>query len=135
MPDTLLPGTTGVATLVVTAADLASALESEPGDRFPLVLATTRMIALMEVAASRVLQPLLGPGQLSAGIGVFVRHSAPTPPGAEVRAEARFTGMQGKRYLFDVVAFDGAGEIGRGTHERAIVDAARMLAVAAGRGG
>jgi len=126
MPDAILPGTIGSATLVVGDADLASAFDT-PEDSYPAVYATSKMIALMEVAASRVLKPLLGPGELSVGIEVAVQHSAPTPPGAQVRAEARYLGCEGKRHRFDVVAFDGAGEIGRGTHARAIIQKSRLL--------
>jgi fluoroacetyl-CoA thioesterase len=129
----LAPGTTTVAGCVVGEADLASRLGGEPGDEYPDVFATTRMIALMEVAASRALRPLLRPGEMSVGVGVDVRHAAPTPPGAGVRATARFTGMDGKLYVFDVVAEDEAGEIGSGRHTRAIVETARLLAGAARR--
>src|SRR4029453_9587372 len=56
-------------------ADLASSLRFGPGDAFPPVLATARMVALMEVAAARVLAPFLGPGELSVGVRVEVTHS------------------------------------------------------------
>src|SRR5262245_56386067 len=131
MSNAIPPGTIGSATLLVGDADLANALEADPGDTFPAVLATARMIALMETAASRVLKPLLGPGELSVGIEVSVRHSAPTPLGAQVRAEARYLGAEGKRHRFEVAAFDGAGEIGRGTHERAIIVQSRLVEGAA----
>jgi predicted thioesterase len=92
------------------------------------------MVALMERAAARLMQPLLGPGELSVGVQLDVRHAAPTPAGARVRAEARFVGLEGKLYRFEVVAFDPAGEIGRGVHTRAIVETARLVAGAARRG-
>ena len=46
-------GTTGTATLVVDGGDLATVLNQAPGDDFPPVLATARMIGLRELAASR----------------------------------------------------------------------------------
>src|ERR1051325_10642423 len=109
MSDSIAKGTTGSATLRVGHADLASSLQADPGAAFPAVLATSRMIALMELAASRVMKPLCGPGELSVGIEVSVRHTAPTPAGAEVRAEARYLGAEGKRHRFEVAAFDPAG--------------------------
>jgi predicted thioesterase len=127
-------GATGTVELVVGDDDLASRLVFDPHDAYPAVFATTRMIALMEVAASRVLKPLLRPGELSVGVTVDVRHSAATPRGATVRASARFLGLKGKLYAFEVRAEDEGGEIGRGTHERAIVEVARLLAGAADRG-
>src|SRR5215203_6533061 len=91
---------TGAATLIVGPQDLASSISSETADSFPPVLATARMVALMEIAASRVLIPLLNPGELSVGVTVDVNHTAPTPPGAKVIATARYAGREGKLYLF-----------------------------------
>src|ERR1044072_1523867 len=87
---------TGTATLIVGPQDLASSLSSDTGDDFPPVLATARMVALMETAASRVLLPLLGPGELSVGVTVDITHTAPTPMGTEVTATARYAGREGK---------------------------------------
>lgn len=129
----LVEGETGTVTHVVGPGDLASALSEDPSHRFPDVFATSRMIAFMELAAARVLQPLLGPGELSVGVTVDVTHSAATPPGAEVRATGTFLRMEGKLYVFEVVAHDPGGEIGRGTHKRAIISTERLLAGAAKR--
>src|SRR6266568_3829604 len=104
--------------IVVGDADLASYLDVDPGNRYPAVLATTRMIGLMEIAAAKCLVPLLAPGELSVGVVVDVVHTAATLPGATVTATARFVGMAGKRYRFEVVATDPGGEVGRGHHER-----------------
>jgi len=130
---TVAEGTSGTITHEVGPADLASALSPDPAHRFPEVFATSRMIALMELAAARVLQPLLAEGELSVGVTVDVTHSAATPPGAEVRVTGRFLRMEGKLYVFEVVAHDPGGEIGRGTHKRAIVATERLLAGAAKR--
>jgi fluoroacetyl-CoA thioesterase len=131
----LEPGATGTAQLTVGDADLATAFSQPPADAFPPVFATARMIALMEVAGSRVLRPLLRDGELSVGVTVDVTHTAPTPKGATVTAEARFTGMDGKLYVFEVRAFDAGGEIGRGVHKRAIIATERLLLGAARRAG
>ena len=113
--------------LVVGAADLASALDVDENNRYPPVFATTRMIGLMEIASAKCLVPLLGPGELSVGVIVEVTHTAATFAGATVTATARFVGMVGKRYRFEVVAVDPAGEVGRGHHERAIIALDRLL--------
>ena len=89
---------TGTATLIVGPQDLASSISSETADSFPPVLATARMVALMEIAASRVLVPLCAPGELSVGVTVDINHTAPTPLGAEVTATARYTGREGKLF-------------------------------------
>jgi predicted thioesterase len=126
---------TGTATLIVGPQHLASSISGETGDSFPPVFATARMIALMEVAASRVLIPLLGPGELSVGVTVDINHTAPTPLGAEVKATARYAGREGKLFLFEVSASDPGGEVGRGWHKRAIVSSERLQSGAARRVG
>ena len=126
---------TGTATLIVGPQDLASSISSDTGDDFPPVLATARMIALMEIAASRVLLPLLGPGELSVGVTVDITHTAPTPMGAEVTATARYAGREGKLFLFEVSAADRGGKVGRGWHKRAIVSNERLQSGAAKRVG
>lgn len=125
---------TASASLTVASSDLASALNLEPADAFPPVFATSRMVALMELSAARVLRPHLREGETSVGVSVDVVHSAATPPGATVTGTARFIGREGKLFLFEVSAADNAGEIGRGTHKRAIVTTERLVAGAVGRG-
>ena len=111
----------------VTQSDLASSLSTDPADQFPEVFATSRMIALMELAAAQVLRPLLADGQLSVGVTVDVMHSAPTSVGEAVSTTATYKGQEGKLFIFDVTAEDGAGEIGRGTHKRAIISTSRLV--------
>jgi len=126
---------TATAQWTVGPADLASALPIETEDEFPPVFATARMIGLMEIAAARVLQPLLGPGELSVGVTVDVSHTAPTPLGAPVTATARYAGREGKLFLFEVSVSDPGGEVGRGWHKRAIVSNERLQSGAAKRVG
>ena len=124
---------TASAHFTVAPSDLASALNLEPADAFPPVFATSRMVALMELAASRVLRPHLREGETSVGVSLDVAHSAATPPGATVTATARFVGREGKLFVFEVLAADNAGEIGRCTHKRAVVATERLIAGAARR--
>ena len=50
---------------------------------------------------------------------------AATPPvGHEVRAEAEDVKVEGKRIEFKVSARDETEEIGRGTHQRMVIDLA-----------
>ena len=119
---------TASAELFVSPMDLASALSLEAGDSYPPVFSTSRMVALMEIAASRILRPFLGPDELSVGVTVDVAHTAATPRGIKVTATARYLGREGKLFVFEVVAHDRGGEIGRGIHKRAIVSTERLLA-------
>ena len=120
-------GTTGMASLVVDGGDLATVLNQVAGDDFPPVLATARMIGLMELAASRAMHSALAAGEVSVGVSIDVTHGAATPVGVTVTAEARLTAREGKLFVFQVVARDSGGEVGRGTHKRAIVSSARLL--------
>jgi predicted thioesterase len=122
-----VPTEQATASLVVRPEDLASALGDPGQDPFPPVFATSRMIALMEMAAARSLAPLLEEGELSVGVSVEVRHTAATPLGARVIASARYLGASGKLHRFEVAAEDDFGEIGRGVHDRAVVRVARLV--------
>lgn len=126
-------GSKAEATLTVQTGDTARALAIDPADEFPEVFATSRMVALMELAAARLMHPLLGPDELSVGVEVAVRHTAATPVGCRVRAVATYLGAEGSQHRFSVEAFDEAGSIGSGAHTRAIVTTERLLVGAARR--
>jgi fluoroacetyl-CoA thioesterase len=125
-------GATASADLVVSESDLASTLGIGPPP-FPPVFATARMVALMEVAAARLLAPFLGPGELSVGVRIDATHSAATPAGVTVTATARYLGREDGLYAFEVVASDRGGEVGRAAHRRAIVSNDRLVAGAVRR--
>jgi predicted thioesterase len=112
---------------VVNEADTAAALKPITGDDFPPVFATTKCIALLELAAGRLLKAECATGQLSVGVVVEVKHTAATPVGAWVDAQATYRGRDGKLYAFDVVASDPGGEIMRGVHKRAVINESRLL--------
>jgi predicted thioesterase len=127
------PGESREVTLAVGMADTAQALSLSPEDSFPAVFSTSRMIALMELAAARLMKPMLGPGELTVGVSVNVRHTSATPVGGTVRAVATYLAPEGKLFRFRVEAFDDAGPVGEGEHTRAIVSTERLLAGAARR--
>ena len=91
------------------------------------VFGTPFMAAMMENAAMTALQNYLTDSQGSVGIHLDISHEAPTPVGMKVWAEAEITAVDGKKITFNVAAYDEAGEIGRGTHERFIIKPAKFL--------
>jgi predicted thioesterase len=91
------------------------------------VFSTPAMIALMERAAARAVEPFLCEGRITVGSMIDVRHLAASPPGAEITATAVLEGIEGRRLLFRVSASDGSGMIGEGTHGRVIVDIERFM--------
>jgi len=84
------------------------------------------MIMAMENAALNAIRAYLEPGESAVGTAVDVRHLAATPVGHDVTAEAEVTRVDGRRVEFNVTARDEKEEIGRGTHERMVVDLRRL---------
>ena len=115
-------GTKGNETKTVGAADLASHLDAT----LAAVLSTPTMIAMMEHAAIDAIRPYLDPGESSVGMSIEASHTAATPPGHRVRAEAELTKIEGRRLEFSVRAYDEVEQIGSGTHRRAVIDFAKF---------
>jgi fluoroacetyl-CoA thioesterase len=111
------------ANLIVGPEHLASRFKDAT---LPPVLATPIMIMMMENAALNAIKPYLNAGESALGTRVDVRHLAATPVGRRVTGEARVTHVEGRRIEFSVRATDGDEEIGVGTHERVVVDLARL---------
>jgi predicted thioesterase len=111
------------AELVVTEADTAVSLGS--GD-VP-VLATPRLVALCEQAASEALRPQLRDGQTSVGFRVEVTHLVPVLVGSRVTAAAAFERSDGKRIVFNVSVTDKCGLVAAGKVVRVVVDTATFM--------
>jgi fluoroacetyl-CoA thioesterase len=116
-------GATGTFTLRVMPAHLANQFKDA---MLPQVFATPMMITAMENAALNAIRGYLEPNESAVGTAVDIRHLAATPVGHEVTAEAQVTGVDGRRIMFLVNARDEKEEIGRGTHERMVVDMHRL---------
>lgn len=99
----------------------------EVGSGDLLVYATPCMVALMEGAACEAIAEALGENQTTVGTLLNIEHVSATPVGLDVRAVAEVTAVDGKVITFDVKAYDEAGEIGRGTHKRVIINSQKFL--------
>lgn len=117
-------GMKGRAETVVTHENTAAAV----GSGLAPVFATPAMIALMEGAAVNAVQNTLEEGQSTVGTLLNVSHDAATPVGMKVWAEAEVTAVEGRKLTFAVTAFDEAGPIGKGEHQRFIIQSERFLA-------
>jgi len=91
------------------------------------VLATPRMIALMENAAMLAVAPALAPDETTVGGYIAVTHLKPSAVGAEVSATAVLTQIDGRKLTFAVTASEGDKRIGEGTHVRFIVKREKFL--------
>ena len=117
-------GMKGRAETVVTQDNTAQAV----GSGLVPVFATPWMIALMENAAVQAVQSALAEDEGTVGTRLDVSHDAATPIGMKVWAEAEVTAVEGRKLVFAVSAFDEAGKIGGGTHERAVIKPEKFLA-------
>ena len=113
-----LIGMTNAAEEFVTEKNMAVAL----GSGSLKVFATPALIRLIESAAAELVEKNLPRELTSVGIALNVRHTAPTPLGMKGRAEVKIISVDGRKIIFEVAASAARGEIGRGTHERFIVD-------------
>ena len=86
-----------------------------------LVYATPAVLALIEKAAWKSIAPELEKDQGTVGTRLDVKHVAATPVGMKVWCETELTEVDGRRLVFSVKAFDEAGVIAEGTHERFVV--------------
>lgn len=116
-------GLSAVVDLTVTDADTSIALRC---GEVP-VLATPRILALVEEATVRALDGHLERGTSSVGRRVQLEHISPTPIGSVVRAEANLEKIEGRRLMFHVSARDERGLIAAGKVTRVVVDVERFM--------
>ncbi len=91
-------------------------------------LSTPSMIMYMEICCREALLPHLQEGQDSVGVKVCIEHLAPAAMGNEVTYRAALQEIDRRRVSFAVEALQGEKTIGRGTHERFVIDVARFAA-------
>jgi len=129
--DKVQPGLTGEKTETVNDGNTARKYGSGSID----VYATPAMIGLLEGACLAAVDTVLPAGWSTVGTELKVKHSAATPVGMKVRALGELIEVDGRRLVFKVEAFDEAGSIGAGTHERFIIDVEKFRAKAAAKKG
>jgi predicted thioesterase len=110
-------GIKGTQEVMVSAENTAKTMGSGTLD----VFATPAMIALMEKTAWESVQPQLDEGSGTVGTSLQVKHVAATPVGMKVTCESELVKVDGRALTFSVKAYDEAGLIGEGEHERFIV--------------
>jgi predicted thioesterase len=115
--------------MTVTDADTAETIGS---GEVP-VLATPRVVALMEAATVAAVAGRLDATQTTVGTRVDVDHHAPTVVGAKVVAEARLSSVEGRKLGFDVVLREGTAVTAQGRIDRVVVDRERFLAKASAK--
>jgi predicted thioesterase len=125
-------GARGEYTLRVDARHLASTFKDSI---LPPVFSTPYLVLIMENAALNAIKQYLDPGESAVGTRVDIRHLVATPVGREVTGHAEVTSTEGRRIDFKIWATDGAENIGAGTHERTVVNVARIIEKMTGKYG
>ena len=114
-----------IKTETVTVENAAKTL----GSGSLLVYGTPAMLLLVEKTAVALLDGHLDEGMTTVGTNLNVDHVSASPIGCEVT----LTEIDRKKLVFAVEVKDPAGVIGKGTHERFIVDAEKFQNKANGK--
>lgn len=85
------------------------------------VLATPTVVALMEEASTKFADTFLDEGLTTVGTMVEIQHISPSPIGAKIKVESKLISNDGRSFKFEVTAYDNAGMIANGTHNRVSV--------------
>ena len=92
------------------------------------VFATPMLVALVEQTCYESVLPHLEVGQGTVGTLVNISHVSATPVGHRVWCDSELTEVDRRRLVFSVKAYDEAGLIGEGTHERFVIDTEKFMA-------
>ena len=115
MSDRIEPGTSATVQRVVDDDQCTTRGQHD-------IFSTPNLVLLLEEAAIEAIAPYLRDDQACVGSRVDVAHLAATLKGQTVRATATVTAVDRRKVTFDVVAEDDQEQIGRGTHERFVID-------------
>lgn len=116
-------GTQGKEELSVTFENTAARY----GSGLVEVFATPALVALMESTCLASVLPFLPEGWGTVGVKVDIVHTRATPVGQRVSCESTLVEVDRRRLVFEVVAHDERGEIGRGRHERFVIDTKKFM--------
>ena len=123
MSNSLTTGLIGIATTTVTTANIAATMKSGS----LAVFATPAMCALMEEAAYAAVNAHLEEGSGTVGISLNITHDRATAMDDTVKATATLTAVEGRKLVFSVQAEDSKGLIGKGSHERFIINNEKFM--------
>ncbi len=86
------------------------------------VLATPHLIFMLEDTCVLVVKPFLAEGEVTVGTSVHIDHVAAAEVGRSLTVLAELVTVRRRRLVFRVEGRVGRTVIGRGLHERAIVE-------------
>ncbi len=86
------------------------------------LFSTPALTALMIKAATNAVDHHMPEGMITVGTKIEIIHDKPTTLGMTVSVKAEVAEFDGQKILFNIVAYDEAGIIATGKHERMIVN-------------
>ena len=95
--------------------------------RLENLLATPSLVGLMIEASVKLIDDHLPKGMITVGKTTHIEHEKPTGLGATVSVKVEVEDFDGVKILLTMVAYDEIGVIGRGYHERWIVNKNSLL--------
>ena len=120
---TLALNTVGNAKTVVSENNIAKTMKSGALS----VFATPAMCALMEEAACAAVQDALEDGEGTVGISLNISHTRASALGDTIVATATLMIVEGRKLIFEVEAKDSKGIIGKGSHERFVINNEKFM--------
>ncbi len=118
------PGITYKGQAIPKPSDLASALGNTGVD----VVSSPATIGYLEMACHHASDQFFDEGEASVGVGFEMQHVGAATPDLPVDLVAELIRVDGRRLTFKVEATQAGKAIMTGTHQRAVVDLARLMA-------
>lgn len=115
--DYLSVGQNSLASKVVQRSDTSDAYANDLKD----LLATPKLIHMALDAAIETIDPYLPDDYISVGVSINFVHTAPTSLGMTVTVRTAIVAIEEHDVIIELKAWDEQGDIGYGTHKRAIV--------------
>lgn len=91
------------------------------------LLASPSLVALMIEASVKLIDEKLPEGLITVGKMAKIVHENPTILGETISLKVEIKDFDGSRILLEMIAYDEVGIVGRGTHERFIVNKKGLL--------
>ena len=124
LKSTLLVGMSNTVQKLVDESDTATRYGR--GSLGPLI-ATPAFVALMIDASIAAVEHRLPEGYVTVGTSFEFTHDAPTCMGMTLRVKSTLVEINGENLIFDIVASDDYSEVGRGRHQRTVVNRERLF--------
>ncbi|PLX16239.1 MAG: dihydrolipoamide acyltransferase [Salinivirgaceae bacterium] len=92
------------------------------------VFATPAMVAFMENAAYKSIEPFLPEGHSTVGMEINVKHLKATLPGKKLVAKSKVTAVDGRKISFEIKVYEGEHLAGNCTHDRFLINNEKFIA-------